>query len=53
MNKFLIFIIVFLVLFGASNKLAKKYTESAINEVNYKENISKIYGEKDYKDYYS
>ena len=51
MNKFLIFIIVFLVLFGASNKLAKKYTESAINEVNYKENISKIYGEEDYKDY--
>ena len=51
MNKFLIFIIAILVLFIISNKIAKKYTESSINERNFKENISKKYGKENYKDY--
>jgi len=51
MNKFLIFIIAILVLFIISNKIAKKYTESSINERNFKENILKKYGKENYKDY--
>jgi hypothetical protein len=51
MNKFLFLVIILLVLFGISNKIAKKYTESSINEKNFIKNISKIYGEENYQDY--
>jgi hypothetical protein len=51
MNKLLIFIITILILFVISNKIAKKYTQSSINERNFKKNISEIYGNENYMDY--
>jgi hypothetical protein len=51
MNKFLIFIIAVLILFAVTNKIAKKYTNSSINERNFEKNISEIYGKENYKDY--
>ena len=51
MNKFLILLIAILILFIVSNKIAKNYTASSINERNFKKNISEIYGKENYEDY--
>ena len=51
MNKILILIITVLITFIISNKIAKNYTQSSINEKNFEENISKTYGVENYKDY--